>query len=278
MEQKPSPRDFDPVYYDMEGFADNEAGPVFHAFFGRQGGESKGVYAGLNCALGSQDNPDTVLANRNVVAEIAGCDPEAIATVYQVHSNVCVYADKPFAPEERPKADALVTDVPGVALGILTADCVPVLFYAEKADGRPLVGAAHAGWGGALKGVLESTVRELEKLGAAPSGIKACIGPCIGPASYEVTEDFAEAFIEENHENERFFRAAHRTGHLMFDLAGYCAFKLAGLGLKKIFIKDLDTYFNEEDFFSYRRSVHREEEDYGRQISLIMIKEEGQSP
>jgi hypothetical protein len=278
MEQKPSPRDFDPVYYDMDSFVDNKASPVFHGFFGRQGGESKGVYAGLNCALGSQDNPEAIFVNRRVIAEIAGCDPEAITTVYQVHSNICVYTDKPFAPDERPKADALVTDVPGLALGILTADCAPVLFYAKKPDGRPLIGAAHAGWSGALNGVLESTVRELEKLGADVHTIKACIGPCIGPVSYEVTEDFAEAFIEENPENERFFRAARRTGHLMFDLAGYCAFKLAELGLKEVLIKDLDTYFNEEDFFSYRRAVHRKEEDYGRQISLIMIKGEGQAP
>ncbi|HOO82901.1 MAG TPA: laccase domain-containing protein, partial [Alphaproteobacteria bacterium] len=168
---------------------------------------------------------------------------------------------------------AMVTDVSGLALGVLTADCAPVLFYGKKSDGAPVVGAAHAGWGGALKGVLDNTLAMMLELGAVPESIRACIGPCIGQKSYEVRDDFADTFLEEDGRNEVFFTAGRCAGHLQFDLPGYCAAKLGRAGVKNVLIKDLDTYFNEEDFFSYRRATHRHEKDYGRQISVIMIQE-----
>lgn len=264
-------QDFEPAYYEVQAFVKNEKAPVFHAFFGRNFGKSKGVYSSLNCGTGSEDHSDMVHENRQVVAELAGCAADNIVTVHQVHSAICAKVEKPWPQEGRPQADALVTDVPGLALAVLTADCAPVLFYADV-KGKPVIGAAHAGWRGALEGVLESTVEALEALGAQREEIRACIGPCIGVSSYEVQERFAEPFLKESEENERFFKSARRQGRLMFDLAGYCAAKLAGQGLRNVFIKDLDTYFNEEDFFSYRRATHRGEKDYGRQMSLIVIK------
>ena len=264
----------EPLYFEQHEFADNDDNPVFHAFFSRRGGVSKDVYASLNCGPGSDDNAQDVMQNRQIVSEIVGCRPENLLSLHQIHSPQCIKVSQGWAPEDRPQADAFVTDQPGLALGVLTADCAPVLFYGQKSDGRPVVGAAHAGWGGALKGVLAEAVNAMQELDAELESIRAAIGPCISKASYEVGQDFADAFLEEDEANEVFFMAAKREGHLMFDLPGYCALKLAKAGLKTVFIKDLDTYFNEEDFFSYRRKTHRGEKDYGRQISLIMIKEQ----
>ncbi len=257
------------LYFRVPGFTDGLQAPVFHGFFGRFGGLSKNVYASLNCGPGSDDNPEHVKANRKIVADVAGCAPDHLLSLHQVHGDVCVRVEAVWSA--RPQADAMVTDKPGFALGILTADCAPVLFAGQKTDGAPVIGAAHAGWGGALRGILESTVREMTALGAEPGSLKACIGPCIGKASYEVKDEFATPFYQEDDENERFFKAAKAPGHLMFDLAGYCAFKLFKAGVRDVLIKDLDTYFHEEDFFSYRRATHRSEKDYGRQISVIKI-------
>lgn len=257
------------LYFDSLQFS-KIAHKAHHAFFGRQGGVSKGVYASLNCGRGSDDNPNNVKHNLNIVSEIIGLSGKEIATVHQVHGKECVYVDQSWPLDKRPEADALVTDKIGIPIGVLTADCTPVLFYGEKSNGSPVIGAAHAGWKGAVGGILESTVEKIKELGA--KNTVACIGPCIAQSSYEVSEAFFEAFEDEDHENERFFKASSKSGHLMFDLAGYCASKLSKLGLKNVFIKDLDTYFNEEDFFSYRRATHRGEKDYGRQISLIYIK------
>lgn len=259
-------------YFDMQRFGDNTNDPVFHGFFGRQGGFSKGVYNGLNCGRGSDDAPENVKANLGAIAEMIGVAPDHILTLHQVHGKSCAVVSDIWDIENRPQADAFVTDRAGIALGILTADCAPVLFSGKKADGAAVIGAAHAGWKGAIGGALDSTVQKMVQIGAEINSITACIGPCIAQGSYEVTEDFFTPFEKEDPENERFFMAARREGHLMFDLAGYCAFRLAKLGLKNVFIKDLDTYFNEEDFFSYRRATHRDEKDYGRQISLILIK------
>lgn len=256
-------------YFDSDQFA-LQAKKAGHAFFGRQGGVSTGVYDALNCGRGSDDNPANVQRNLELVAAQIGLADTDIATMHQVHGDTCLYVDKPWPIEQRPQADALVTDKSGVAIGVLTADCGPVLFYGEKECGEPVIGAAHAGWKGAVGGILDSTVKQMQELGA--QNISACVGPCIAQASYEVSENFFVPFEEEDPENERFFKSSSKAGHLMFDLAGYCASRLAGLGLKNVFIKDLDTYFNEEDFFSYRRATHREEKDYGRQISLIYIK------
>lgn len=257
----------EPVYFEQAEFS---ADGVFHGFFSRRGGESEGIYESLNCGSGSNDDPQAVKGNREIVASMIGCDAQKLLSLHQIHSAECVVVEKAWS--ERPQADAMVTDKAGFALGVLTADCGPVLFHGVKASGDPVVGAAHAGWGGALKGVLEATVARMKELGADSESIKACVGPCIGQASYEVGGDFAKPFIEEDETAERFFKSGKRAGHLMFDLPGYCAFRLARAGLKHVYIKDLDTYSHEQDFFSYRRTTHRNEKDYGRQISVIMIK------
>lgn len=259
------------LYFTMDGFVPDDA-PIFHGFFGRRGGVSKGIYSALNCGPGSGDDAAHVVENRKRIAAAAGCVPENLLSLYQVHGNICIAVDGAYDPNDRPKADAHVTDKAGIALGILTADCGPVLFYGFKGDGAPVIGAAHAGWGGALRGVLKSTVEEMVRLGAVHDNIVACVGPCIAQVSYEVGEDFAVPFLEESKECEVFFAPSKNAGHLMFDLAGYDAFKLYRAGVRKVFVKELDTYFNEEDFFSYRRTTHRSEQDYGRQISVIMIQ------
>lgn len=248
-----------------------DAGHIRHGFFGRVGGKSRGIYDSLNCGLGSGDDPAAVNENRGRVAENIGVKAEKLVTLHQVHSADCVRVTAPWKPEDRPKADALVTDVPGIAIAVLTADCAPVLFAGRKADGSPVVGAAHAGWGGAIGGVLEATVKAMADMGADPAQIRAAIGPCIGPDSYEVGVDFRTRFLAQDAENAEFFVPATREGHLMFDLPAYVRrrLKLAGVGF--VGGRGIDTCFNEEDYFSYRRSTHRAEPDYGRQASVIAI-------
>ena len=241
-----------------------------HGFFTRMGGVSDGIYQSLNCGPGSDDAPERVQENRACVAEELEVQPDSLLSLYQVHSADCVYVDAPYT--QAPKADALVTDQAGIALGILTADCGPVLFYGEKADGAPVIGAAHAGWGGALKGVLQASVDCMVEHGANKQSIRAVLGPCIGPASYEVRTDFAEPFLEQDEANEHFFKSACKEGHLMFDLPGYIAKRLAEAGIRHVSLTGLDTYSDERRFFSYRRATHRGESDYGRQISAIVIK------
>jgi polyphenol oxidase len=267
-----SPQGSESLYFQAQGFCAEEHGNVFHGFFGRRGGQSTGIFSSLNCGAGSQDEPEAVKANRGIVAEHAGCLPGRLVTLYQVHSARCVPVREAWPEIGKPEADAMATDVPGLALGILTADCAPVLFYGEKDNGAPVIGAAHAGWGGAIKGVLSATLEEMQALGARLPTIRAAIGPCIGQSSYEVRDEFSAPFLAQDPDNERFFMAARREGHLMFDLPGYCALRLAKAGVGSVFIKDLDTYFHEEDFFSYRRKTHRNEVDYGRQMSVIMIR------
>jgi YfiH family protein len=272
MDLAPVRQDFDTIVFQCGKFSDNHNDPVYHGFFGRNGGFSHGIYGSLNCGRGSDDESELVMKNLETVGKVVGVPAGRILTLHQVHGDTCLVARISEIDAARPKADAHVTDIPGLALGILTADCAPVLFRGTKADGSPVIGAAHAGWKGALGGILDSTLAEMKALGATPSSIRACIGPCIGPASYEVSEAFAEPFLAESLENERFFKCARREGHLMFDLAGYCAARMAGLGVEQVFIKDLDTFYNEEDFFSYRRATHRKEDNYGRQISVVVIK------
>ena len=240
---------------------------VRHGFFGRAGGTSGGIYGGLNCGVGSSDNPADVKANREAVAALMGVEPGNVLSLYQVHGDVCLKVNAPH--KERPQADAQVTDVPGLAISILTADCAPVLFYGRN-DKGPVVGAAHAGWKGALGGVLDSTVYAMEEYGVKAKDIKAAIGPCISKRSYEVGQDFAAPFLDEDPENERFFMDGE-AGKLMFDLPGYCAARLYNCGLTNVAITGIDTYANERDYFSFRRATHRKEPDYGRQISVIVI-------
>lgn len=241
-------------------------GAVPHGFLGRRGGVSTGVVAGLNVGTGSQDDPDAVAENRRRATE-AVLPGARLITVYQVHSPDCVVAGD-WAFDARPQADALVTDRPGLLLGILTADCAPVLL-ADPAGG--VVGAAHAGWKGAIGGVIESTVAAMERLGAARNRIAAAVGPCIARASYEVDDAFARRFEEADPANERFFSAG-RAGRHQFDLEGYVASRLFEAGVGRVDALGLDTYADEERFYSFRRATHRGEPDYGRQISLIGLE------
>ncbi|MBI1214827.1 MAG: peptidoglycan editing factor PgeF [Alphaproteobacteria bacterium] len=243
---------------------------VSHGFFTRLGGASEGLYDSLNCALSSGDAPERVRANRAKVAEVLDLDPENIITLKQVHSANVITVDKPWDSRAKtPEADALVTDRPGLGIAVLTADCAPVLFASKK---DKIVGAAHAGWKGALHGVLEATVAQMSVLGAKPSDIVAAIGPCIGPQSYEVSEGFDAPFIEQDAENAKFFKPAENPGHLVFDLPGYAASRLEALGIETVLDTKRDTLTGEDVFFSYRRSTKRKEPDYGRQISVIALK------
>lgn len=237
---------------------------VAHGFLGRRGGVSTGVHAGLNVGVGSQDDAAAVLENRRRAADavLPGAD---LATVFQVHSADVVSVTEAVALEARPHADAMVTDRPGLLLGILTADCAPVLLVDS---GAGVVGAAHAGWKGAFAGVTDQTIAAMERLGADRARIKAAIGPCIARASYEVDDDFVRRFEAQNPENERFL-APGRLGHHQFDLEGYVVHRLAQAGIAMVEALGLDTYADEARFYSFRRSTHRNEPSYGRQISLI---------
>ncbi|NQZ13358.1 MAG: peptidoglycan editing factor PgeF [Alphaproteobacteria bacterium] len=247
---------------------------IKHGFFGRQGGVSVGLYDSLNCAVGSDDDALSVQKNRQSVASQLIENADDIQTVWQIHSKECVVIEAPFnAGKDRPKADALVTDRAGLVIGVLTADCGPVLFACCKEDGSPVIGAVHAGWGGALKGVCEETVKVMINQGAMLESITAVIGPCIAPKSYEVSVGFEKPFLEQDGANEHFFKPASREGHLMFDLPGYIASRLARVGVKNVVISGIDTFSEEERFFSYRRTTHRKEPDYGRQVSAIAITE-----
>jgi YfiH family protein len=238
-------------------------GNIPHGFLGRRGGVSEGVCAGLNVGLGSGDDRAAIRANRD--RAVAAVTPGArLVTVHQIHSAVAVPVTCPWADDARPQADALVTDRPGLVLGILTADCTPVLF-ADAAAG--VVGAAHAGWKGAIGGVVEATIAEMEKLGAARDRIAAAVGPTIARKSYEVDESFLRRFAEQDPENERFFSQG-REGHHQFDLEGYVVARLA---LARIEALGEDTYSQPDRFYSFRRATHRSEPDYGRQISLIAL-------
>jgi len=237
---------------------------VPHGFLGRRGGVSTGQYLGLNVGTGSDDLPRAIEANRALAVD--GVMPGAeLATVYQVHSADVVRIETPFPMEARPHADAMVTDRPGILLGILTADCAPVLLADEEAG---VIGAAHAGWRGAFAGVCRNTVEAMEALGADRGRIAAAIGPCISQASYEVDEGFYLRFLAEGEQYDRFFKPG-RSGHHQFDLAAFVASDLADAGVKTVEITGHDTYADESRFFSYRRSTLAGEEGYGRQISLI---------
>ncbi len=258
-----------PLYYSDVRFIKPETS-VFHGFFGRQGGVSDDIYTSLNCGYGSDDLEDRVSQNRKIVSNRAGIALDRLVSVYQCHTDICHYIDTPWPVA--PRGDALVTDVGGVALGILTADCAPVLFYGEKENGAPVIGAAHAGWRGAIGGVLETTIDKMVERAAALDSIKAIIGPCIGQSSYEVSEDFNRNFLERDESYEHFFKDASKKGHYMFDLAGFGAMRLKNAGVNQVIIMDKDTYALENSFFSYRRTTHRGEANYGRQISVISIQ------
>ncbi|MFO1152901.1 MAG: peptidoglycan editing factor PgeF [Rhodospirillales bacterium] len=245
---------------------------VGHGFFGRQGGVSEGRYASLNCGLGSDDDPGAVHTNRARVMEGLGLTAAALATVRQVHSARAVVVERAWADEARPEADGLATDRPGVALGILTADCAPVLF----ADGEVgVIGAAHAGWRGAKGGILEATLAAMVSLGARAGAIDAVIGPCIGQPSYEVGSEFRASFVADEAASDDFFVAADRPGHARFDLAGYVLRRLSRMGLHSQTLLPFDTFADEQRFFSYRRVTLNGGGDYGRQLSVIALAAAG---
>jgi YfiH family protein len=235
-----------------------------HGFLGRRGGVSGGVHGGLNVGLGSDDDRAAVRENRRRAVD-AVAPGAALVTLHQVHSPTCLVATAAWPDDARPAADAVVTDRPGLVLGILTADCAPVLL-ADRAAG--VIGAAHAGWKGAFGGVIGNTVARMVELGADRGRIVAAIGPCIARASYEVDDGFFARLAEADPANERFF-AAGRPGHHQFDLEAYVAARLAEAGVTRVDALGLDTYADPGRFFSYRRATHRGEPDYGRQISLI---------
>ena len=236
---------------------------VSHGFLTREGGVSTGVVAGLNVGRGSGDDERAVAENRRRAAE-AVLPGAHLVSVYQVHSSDCVIVAEPWDENDRPQADALVTDRPGLLLGIVTADCAPVLLADRE---RGIVGAAHAGWKGARRGVIDSTVAAMERLGASRSAIVAAIGPCIAQASYEVGDDFKTNFADEDSP----FFAPGREGHWHFALEACVASRLERAGVTRIDPLGLDTYSDQEHFFSYRRATHRGEANYGRQFSLIGI-------
>ncbi|WP_076864871.1 peptidoglycan editing factor PgeF [Bradyrhizobium mercantei] len=239
-----------------------------HAFFSREGGVSEGIYAGLNGGLGSRDDPARVLENRRRMAEQLGVAPDHLISVHQVHSPDVAAVTGPWNGAARPKADALVTRTEGLAISVTTADCGPILLVDPNAR---VIGAAHAGWKGALTGVLESTIDAMEKLGAERGGIVAAIGPLIRTESYEVGNEFVERFIEADAENGMFFMPAERDGHAMFDLAGFIRMRLENAGVLMIDDLGIDTY-SDERCYSYRRSVHRKEADYGRHVHAIVLE------
>ncbi|HEY0521878.1 MAG TPA: peptidoglycan editing factor PgeF [Stellaceae bacterium] len=239
-----------------------------HAFFTREGGVSEGIYASLNCGFGSQDDPARVAENRARAAAALDVAPDRLLTCHQVHSADAVTVTKPWTREANPRADGMATAVPGIALGILTADCAPVLFADPAAR---VIGAAHAGWRGAIGGVLEATIAAMRGLGAEPARMRAGIGPCIGRLSYEVGPEFPAPFLAEDPENERFFIAAPRAGHFLFDLGSYVEHRLRRAGVGRIERAAHDTLTEEDAFFSYRRTCLRGEKDYGRFLTAIAL-------
>jgi len=244
---------------------------VRHAFFTRENGVSKGVYASLNCGYGSGDVQDLVARNRAICAAALSVDPDRLLTVHQEHTPDVVTVTAPWPRENAPVADAMVTRQPGIGLGVLAADCTPVLFADEE---HAVVGAAHAGWKGAFSGILANTITAMINLGAELETIYVAVGPCIGPASYEVGPEFHDRFVVADKSFGGFFRPAEKKGHWMFDMAAFVIARLRDAGLHNVEHVAADTYPDEHGFFSYRRSCHRGESQYGRQLSVIALTDD----
>ena len=241
---------------------------IHHGFFTRQGGVSTGIYGALNCGLGSNDDRARVTANRDRVARHLGAAPGHLVTVYQCHGALALTVDRPFTDGAVPKADAIVTRTPGLVVAALAADCTPVLFADAKAK---VVAAAHAGWRGAAGGILESTIATMEGLGASRRDIHAAIGPCIHQENYEVGPEFEAQFLAAAPDYARFFRVPPHKSRAHFELPGFVAHQLAAANIAAVTRSPHCTYANPELFFSYRRTTHRGEPDYGRQISAIVV-------
>jgi hypothetical protein len=241
---------------------------IRHGFFSARGGASQGHYASLNCGLGSKDEPTTVRENRRRVADSLMVEPQRLITAHQVHSPTAIVVDEPWPQDERPQVDGIVTATPGIAIGVLTADCAPILFADPVAR---VIGAAHAGWRGAIGGVIDDTVAKMTSLGATRERIRAAVGPCISAAIYEVGEDFRDRFLAEDPGSDRFFSRPDEAGKPHFDLAAYVVARLHRVGVKNSGHIDHCTFQQSERYFSFRRSQRRGEADYGRQISAIVI-------
>lgn len=239
---------------------------IKHGFFTRKGGVSDGLYESLNTRLASDDMPENVKENRDIAMKKIGARGKDLYTLYQVHSNKAIYIDK--VPDERIEADALVTDKPGLAIGVVTADCGPILFVDNK---KKIIGAAHAGWKGAISGIIDNTIRQMVEIGSDISDIKAALGPCIHQKSYEVGGDFLEKFTSENKTNAQFFIPSVKDGHFMFDLPGYIVKRLKQCGIGQVDLIEHDTCAQEDNFFSYRRSCLKKETGYGCNLSAIVI-------
>jgi len=243
---------------------------IRHGFFTRTGGVSEGVYTSLNGGVGSRDAPAKVAENRARMATALGVSHERLITVYQIHSPDVVVADKPWSADARPRADAMVTRTPLLALGVSTADCGPLLF----ADGEArVIGAAHAGWRGAFTGVIEATIAAMEKLGAARRNIAVALGPTIRQPNYEVGPEFVARFAAADPDNARFFAASAKADHAMFDLPGYIADRVQRAGIDQFEDLGLCNYADADRFFSFRRMTHRGEADYGRHVNAITLAE-----
>ena len=247
----------------------NDLPGIRHAFFDRTGGVSTGLYTSLNCGFGSGDETDRVAENRARALAQLDVESSGLVTAYQVHSNRVAVADSLWPREAAPKVDAMATRTAGLALGILTADCVPVLLADAKAG---VIGAAHAGWRGALDGVLDAVVMAMIDLGATAEHIVAGVGPAIGQRSYEVGPEFPQPFLTQTEANQDFFCPADRAGHFMFDIKGYVARRLSAAGIKSVQVLPCDTCAEDARFFSYRRSCQRGEPDYGRGLSVICLE------
>jgi purine-nucleoside/S-methyl-5'-thioadenosine phosphorylase / adenosine deaminase len=241
---------------------------IRHGFFTRAGGVSDGVYASLNGGVGSHDEPGRVFENRARMAAALGVAPDCLLTAYQTHSPHAITVERPWTTKARPRADALVTAGRGLAIAVTTADCGPVLL-ADAAAG--VIGAVHAGWRGALAGVIESTISAMEESGAKRNRIVAALGPMIRQSNYEVGPEFVAAFTAQDEGNEAFFKPGQQVPHSLFDLPGYIAHRLARAGIAHIEDLGQCTYADPERFFSYRRSTHRRESDYGRHVSGIAL-------
>lgn len=247
----------------------NDLPGIRHAFFERTGGVSEGLYTSLNCGFGSGDEADRVAENRSRALARLELEPDGLVTAYQVHSNRVAVVESPWPREAAPKVDAMVSRIPRLALGILTADCAPVLLADADAG---VIGAAHAGWHGALDGILDAVVAAMIDLGATPERIVAGVGPAIGQRSYEVGPEFPAPFLAQSDAHHDFFCPATRDGHFMFDLKGYVARRLVGAGVQNVQILPCDTCAEDARFFSYRRSCQRGESDYGRGLSAIVLE------
>ena len=241
---------------------------VGHGFFTRLGGVSEGIYASLNCGPGSNDEAANVSENRARIERALDAEPGKLVSVYQKHTNTAVVAKKPWTKDKIPEADAIVTSTPGLAIGILTADCAPVLLCDPEVR---VIGAAHAGWRGAKLGIAEATVEAMTGLGAQPERIRAAIGPAISQGAYEVGHDYREQFLATEPDSEAFFIIDESSGEPHFDLPGYVAERLARAGVGEVVDLGFCTYYDETRLFSYRRSQHHGEDDYGRQISAIVL-------